>query len=95
MLGEFIGAYHMLKEHMERRVEEEEELVMLQYIIYYCLLLLGYLRGQEGRKEESDNYIQASNNLLKINNQSSQSINASNFRTKSSESKHRMENMTY
>lgn len=84
----------MLKEHIERSEEEEEEMVMLQYIIYYCLLLLGYVRGQEGRKEESENYIKASNNLLKVNNKSSEYINASNFRTRSSEKKHRLENIT-
>jgi hypothetical protein len=50
VIAEFIGSYHMLKERGERSAGEEEELVMLQYILYYCLLLLGYLRAQQGRK---------------------------------------------
>lgn len=68
---------------------------MLGYIIYYCLLMLGYVCGQQGRREESENYLAASVNLLKLNNQSSQFINASNFRTRSSERQHRVDNKTY
>jgi hypothetical protein len=41
----------MLKEHTDRNEAEEEELFMLQYIIYYSLLMLGYMRGEEGKKE--------------------------------------------
>jgi len=94
IISEFIGSYHMLKERAERSSDEEEELYMLQYIIYYCLLLLGYVRGEEGKKEESEGYIKASKNLLKINNKSSQFINASSFRTKSGGQKHRYGNTT-
>jgi hypothetical protein len=90
LVGEFIGSYHMLKEHAARSPSEEEQLVLLQYILYYCLLLLGYLRAQQGRQQESQNYIAASNHLLKINNQSSASITASNTRTKSADGKPRV-----
>lgn len=60
---------------------------MLQYIIYYCFLLLGHLRATEGRLEESQNYLSASKNLLKINNKSTQLITASFLRTQKPKSK--------
>jgi hypothetical protein len=60
---------------------------MLQYIIYYCFLLLGHLRATEGRLEESQNYLSASKNLLKINNKSTELITASFLRTQKPKSR--------
>jgi hypothetical protein len=79
----------MLLSSTDRTPEEEQELWLLQYLLYYCLLMLGYLRRTEGRVEESESYLRASQSLLKIGNRSSQYINASNLRTRSAEEKKR------
>jgi len=43
------------------------------------------MRRSEGRTEESESYLKASQSLLKIGNKSSQFINASSVRTRSAE----------
>lgn len=89
VVGEFIGNYHMLQSSAERSPQEDEELWMLQYVLYYCLLMLGYMRRSQGRTEESESYLKASQSLLKLGNRSSQLINASSLRTRSAEEKRR------
>jgi hypothetical protein len=51
--------------------------------------MLGYMRRSQGRTEESESYLKASQSLLKIGNKSSQFINASSVRTRSAEEKRR------
>ena len=75
----------MLKELLEPSQEEQEEYALYQYVIHYCFMMLGWIRGKEGRQEESESYLQASKNLLKVGNKSSQFISASSVRTRSAE----------
>lgn len=63
IIGEFIGAYHMAKELLEPTPSEQDEYDMLQYVIHYCFMLLGWVRGKEGKLEESESYVLAGKNI--------------------------------
>ena len=36
---------------------------MLQYVIHYCFMLLGWVKGKEGKAEESESYVLAGRNI--------------------------------
>ena len=91
IIDEFIGEYTTLKIRIERSEEDDEDLYSFQYILYYCFLLLAYIHKKQHSEEESENYLRASKNMLKANNKSSQLINASSYRSRSSEKKHRFD----